>query len=255
MARLFSPERENMKNIECFGHRGAAGHEPENTLLSVKYGMALGADWIEVDVHAVDGRLAVIHDECLEKTTNGVGYVKTKSWDYLRLLDAGKGQQIPTLGEVIDCIDRRAGLVIEIKNHDAVSNVVSEIHSAVFGKGWSYRQFIVSSLNYLELQMLQCYDPHIRVALVLGGAPLEYAKFAEQMGAYYLFADKNDITPGLVEEAHIRGLKVIAQTVNSEEDYLFLEGIGVDGVISDFPDRIVSWRFLRYSETSLLALT
>jgi glycerophosphoryl diester phosphodiesterase len=197
--------------------------------------------------------LAVIHDERLEKTTNGYGFVKTKPWDYLRSLDAGKGQKIPTLCEVVDCIDRRAGLVIEMKNHDAVSSVVSEIHKAVFYKGWNYKQFMVSSLNYLELQLIQCYDPHIRIALIMAAGPMEYAKFAEQIGAYSLFANKSSITPELVEEAHLRGLKVVAQGINTEADYLFMEAIDVDGVISDYPDRIISWRFLRYSESSLLA--
>jgi glycerophosphoryl diester phosphodiesterase len=244
-----------MKNIKCYGHRGAAGHEPENTLLSVKCGIEFGSDWIEIDVHAVSGDLAVIHDERLEKTTNGSGLIKMKSWDYLRSLDVGKGQKIPTLCEVIDCIDRKAGLAIEIKNHDAASLVVSEIHKAVFYKGWTYKQFIVSSLNYLELQLVQCYDPHIRIALIKGGVIMEFAKFADQIGAYSIFANKSFITPELVEEAHIRGLKVVAQAVNTEEEYLFMEAMDVDGVVSDYPDRIISWRFIRYSESSLLKLS
>jgi glycerophosphoryl diester phosphodiesterase len=244
-----------MKDIKCYGHRGAAGHEPENTLLSVKCGIEFGSDWIEIDVHAVSGDLAVIHDERLEKTTNGSGLIKMKSWDYLRSLDAGKGQKIPTLCEVIDCIDRKAGLAIEIKNHDAASLVVGEIHKAIFQKGWSYKQFIVLSLNYLELQMIQCYDPNIRIALVMSGIPKEYAKFAEQIGAYSLFADRSSITPELVEEAHIRGLKVVALDVDSEEDYLLMEAMDVDGVITDYPDKVISWRFLRYSESFLLTLS
>jgi glycerophosphoryl diester phosphodiesterase len=244
-----------MKNIKCFGHRGAAGHEPENTILSVKCGVDLGADWIEVDVHAVGNDLAVIHDERLEKTTNGFGFVKTKPWDYLRSLDAGKDQTIPTLREVIDSVYCRAGLVIEIKNHDAASLVVSEIHNAVFHKGWNYKQFMVSSLNYLELQLIQCYDPNIRIALIMGGIPMEFAKFAEQIGAYSMFAEKSSVTPELVEEAHIRGLKVVAQAINTEDEYLLMEAMDVDGVVTDYPDRVISWRFIRYSESSLLAMS
>jgi glycerophosphoryl diester phosphodiesterase len=114
-----------MGDIKCFGHRGAAGHEPENTLLSVRRGVEFGADWIEIDVHAVGDNLAVIHDERLETTTNGSGSLKTKTWDYLKSLDAGKGEKIPTLAGVIDCVDRKVGIVIEIKNHDAASLVVN----------------------------------------------------------------------------------------------------------------------------------
>jgi len=244
-----------MKNIECFGHRGAAGHEPGNTLLSIKCGLELGADWIEVDVHAAGTHLAVIHDETLEKSTNGFGLVKTKPWDYVRSLDAGKGQKIPTLREVIDCVDRRAGLVIEIKNHDAASLVVTEIHNAIFNRGWKYKQFIVSSLNYMELQLIQCYDPQIRIALITGGIAADYAKIAEQIGAYSLVADRSSITHQLVEEVHVRGLKIVAGGVDTEQEYLLMESMDVDGVVTDYPDRVISWRFIRYAESSLLTLS
>ena len=84
-----------MKEFVCFAHRGASGHEPENTLAAVEKAIALGADWIEVDVYAVAGELIVIHDERLERTNSGAGYVRDASLAYLRFLDAGKGQSIP----------------------------------------------------------------------------------------------------------------------------------------------------------------
>ena len=92
-----------MKKLVCFAHRGASGHEPENTLSAVEKAIELGADWIEVDVHAVKGELIVVHDERLERTTNGGrGYVTEKPLAYLRSLDAGKGQRIPALREILD---------------------------------------------------------------------------------------------------------------------------------------------------------
>ena len=81
----------------CFAHRGASGHEPENTLLAIEKALSMGAPWIEIDVFCVEGELVVIHDERLEYTTSGRGYVTEKTLAHLRTLDAGKGQRIPLL--------------------------------------------------------------------------------------------------------------------------------------------------------------
>ena len=116
-----------MKKLICFAHRGASGHEPENTLSAVEKAIELGADWIEVDVYAVKGELIIIHDERLERTTNGTGYVRDTSLAYLRSLDAGKGQCIPTLREVLDSVDRRAGINVELKGPNTAGLAVSLI--------------------------------------------------------------------------------------------------------------------------------
>jgi glycerophosphoryl diester phosphodiesterase len=88
----------------CFGHRGAAGYAPENTLASVEKAISLGADWVEVDVYAVENELVVIHDDRLERTTNGSGYIIEQSLEYLRSLDAGEGEKIPFLREIFDLV-------------------------------------------------------------------------------------------------------------------------------------------------------
>src|SRR5579864_6905519 len=100
------------------GHRGAMGHCPENTLASFERGLELGADWIELDVHlSRDGELIVIHDETLERTTNGHGLVRDHTLADLQALDAGDGQRIPTLNEVLTWARERGAVVdIEIKN-------------------------------------------------------------------------------------------------------------------------------------------
>src|SRR5436309_1394238 len=97
----------------CIGHRGARGHEPENTVRSVRRAMELGANGIEVDVYFVDGELIVIHDDTLDRTTNGHGPVVEQSLDFIRSLDAGKGEKIPTLREIFDAVDRRAFINVE----------------------------------------------------------------------------------------------------------------------------------------------
>ena len=83
-------------DLLCIAHRGAMGHEPENTLASIRKAMELGASCIEIDAYYVDKHLVVFHDDRLERTTNGTGYLCDQSFEELRTLDAGNGQQIPT---------------------------------------------------------------------------------------------------------------------------------------------------------------
>ena len=104
-----------MRNFLCIGHRGAKGLEPENTLRSVRKALDLGVDGVEIDVYLAGGQLVVIHDETLERTTNGRGLVEEQSFDYLRSLDAGMGEKIPTLREVFDTVNRRAFINVELK--------------------------------------------------------------------------------------------------------------------------------------------
>ena len=126
-----------MNELICFAHRGASGHEPENTLLSIQMALSLGAQWIEIDVHAAEGELVVIHDKRLERTTDGRGYVAEQSLEYLRSLDAGKGERIPLLREVFDLVGRRAGINIELKGHGTATPAVSFIDEYVKPHGWT----------------------------------------------------------------------------------------------------------------------
>src|SRR5579862_2625349 len=105
----------NTSTLFCFGHRGAAGHEPENTLRSVRKALELGANGIEVDVQLADDHLVVIHDATLDRTTDGTGAVAEKSFACLRSLDAGRSERIPTLEEVFDAVNRQAVINVEFK--------------------------------------------------------------------------------------------------------------------------------------------
>ena len=104
-----------MDNFLVIGHRGATGYEPENTLRSFEKALQLGCSWIELDVHVVDDQIVVIHDDDLSRTTNGFGLVSTSSFKYLRSLDAGKGEQVPTLQEVMELIGQRCRVNVELK--------------------------------------------------------------------------------------------------------------------------------------------
>lgn len=227
-----------MKKLLCFAHRGASGHEPENTLSAVEKAIVLGADWIEVDVYAVERELIVIHDERLERTTNGTGFVMDKTLEYLRSLDAGKGQRIPTLRDVFDCVDRRAGINVELKGLETADLTVSLINEYINERKWDYEQFIVSSFHRRELARARKLDPHIRIGIVLGGFHRHYKKFVSQVATHAVHPLIDLVNAEFVRSAHERGLKVFVYTVNHPKDIARVAAMGVDGIFTDFPERV-----------------
>lgn len=231
-----------MNRLLCFGHRGAAGHAPENTLAAVEKAISLGADWVEVDVYAVEGELVVIHDDRLERTTNGAGYVMEQSLEYLRSLDAGNGEKIPFLGEVFEQVNRRAGVNVELKGPETAAPVARLIDHYVKERGWRYQEFLVSSFDHHALRAIKHLQPNIRTGALILALPLEYARFAEELGAYSVHPGMEFLNRAFVEDAHRRGLKVFVYTVNRQEDLARVAALGVDGVFTDYPELVASWR-------------
>lgn len=238
------------KSMLCFGHRGAKGHEPENTLLAIEKGIKLGTHWIEVDVQAVEGQLVIMHDYRLEGTTTGTGYVADRSLNYIRSLDAGKGQRVPLLPEVFEIVNKRAGLNIELKGPDTAQLVVPIIEYYVEDRGWRYDQILVSSFDLRQLHQIRVMQPHIRIGTLVVGIPLNYARFAQELGAHSIHPHIQFVNRAFVLDAHRRGLKVFVFTVNHPEDIDRMASLGVDGVFSDYPERVL----LKYNPLSGQAL-
>jgi glycerophosphoryl diester phosphodiesterase len=159
--------------LMCIGHRGARGHAPENTLLSIETGIRLGADMIEFDVQLCQDELVVIHDPRLERTTNGVGRVEHVRLDYLRSLDAGKGQQIPTLHEVLQFVNGRIPLNVEIKSADGTGARIAAALREAIHQCWRADHFLVSSFHLPELHEFKRAAPEIPVAALVCGVPLD----------------------------------------------------------------------------------
>lgn len=220
----------------CIGHRGARGHEPENTVRSVRRALELGAHGIEVDVYFVDGELIVIHDDTLERTTNGRGPVAGKSFAFLRSLDAGHGEKIPTLREIFDAVDRRAFINIELKGPGTAAPVQGIIEEYIRA-GWSCEDFLVSSFDHGELARIA--HPKIRLGLLFPRAPLRFVRLAQKLRAYSIHTAARSTRRPFVARAHRHGLKVFVYTANSPRSIKRLHAIGVDGVFTDYPERVV----------------
>lgn len=222
-----------------FGHRGAAGHAPENTLLSIETALALGADWIEVDVHLVEGRLLVIHDDTLDRTTNGAGPLRRHALSELRCLDAGKGERIPFLEEVLECVAQRAGVNIELKGSATAAPVVDACRRRA-GSGWDHGRLLLSSFDWAQLEKARRLAPAAQLGVLTERDVGAALRCAQQLGAWSIHPARRAVTGALVRRAHEAGLRVIPYTVNDPREARTLAGLGADGVFTDYPDRVRS---------------
>jgi glycerophosphoryl diester phosphodiesterase len=221
------------------GHRGARGYEPENTLRSFKKALELGVDAVEFDVHICkSGEIVVIHDEKVDRTTNGKGFVAEKTFSELRKLDAGKGEKIPSLNEVLDLINRKVKANIELKGHGAERPVLDLIDEYVKKKNWKYSDFLISSFEYIWLEEVRKINPRINIGVLIEKNLNHGLRVAEMINAYSVNPDLKLVNKKFVENMHEKGMKVFVWTVNKKEDIEKMKSFGVDGIFSDYPNRI-----------------
>jgi glycerophosphoryl diester phosphodiesterase len=225
------------RGFTVLAHRGARGHAPENTLAAFDKALELGAKWIELDVQWHDGQLWVFHDQRLERCTNGAGWLVDHKTAALRALDAGNGQRIPLLHEVLHHLRGRVCLNIELKTGAGTAAAVATALRAAFASGWKPEQFLVSSFHLPELHEFKRRIPELPLGVLLCGVPLDLAAAASQLGAQVVSLDRDFAEPALVKDAQARGMKVFVFTVNEREDIARFRAAGIDGVFTDFPER------------------
>ena len=222
--------------MKIIGHRGARGHAPENTLASMQKAIDLGADMVEFDVYALpSGEVVLMHDHRVDRTTSGDGRVLSHAFESLRQLDAGDGELVPTLQEVLDLIDGKVGVNIELKGPETAERVAGIIEEYVQKSQWSRERFLVSSFDHHELKKFSKVAPTIAIAALEHTIPLSYAAFPEAIGAVAVNPNHEFISQEYVNDAHKRGLKVYVYTVNHPEDIAHMQELGVDGIITDYP--------------------
>jgi len=222
----------------CIAHRGAMGHAPENTLVAVAEAIKLGVSCIEIDAYYVDDHIVVFHDDRLERTTNGTGYLCDQSFQALRSLDAGDGQQIPTLEEVCELVDSQVCLNIELKGEDTAEPVAALI-SKLLEKGWHKESFLISSFRHHELLKMKRLLPNIKVGALLHGLLVDGAKFAEDLGAFSVHSSVECIDKYFVDDAHKRCLRVYAYGADHIDDINKMYALGVDGVFTAYPELVL----------------
>lgn len=226
--------------MQIIAHRGASGLAPENTLKAIRLALALGAQAIEIDVQWADGELWVFHDRRLERCTNGRGVLTAQSRAYLAGLDAGEGEPIPTLWQVMEAIAGKAELHIELKGAQTADKVARLTRRAEAELGFTPAHWVVSSFHHPELARFAALRPEIRLGALTSTIPLTLAKFAAELGAWSLNCDLDFVDEALVMDAHRRGLKVLVYTVDHTADLTVLAAMGVDGIFTNRPDRFLT---------------
>lgn len=225
--------------LVCFAHRGASGYEPENTLKSFSRALELGATWMEFDVRAVEDELVVFHDRTLSRLTGASGSVHKQSLASLRSLKVKGSEQIPLLSEVLSLIRGRARAQIELKGAAAGERTARYLNT-LFSEGWSPDSFLVSSFDHEELAAFKRACPTVPIGILLYGYPINTPDIARVLGAYSVHLDLETVTPKRVATLHEHGFKVFVYTVNDANDIAAMRAIGVDGVFSDYPDRVLA---------------
>jgi glycerophosphoryl diester phosphodiesterase len=221
------------------GHRGAMGYEPENTLRSFRKALDMDCHMVELDVQRCrTGELVVFHDDTLERTTNGTGPVKQKSLEELRKLDAGKGEQIPLLEEVLDAIHGKSRVNIELKGLGTARPVAHLIERCCREKGWQNEDFLVSSFDHEELSAFRKLDPETPVGILFKELPAGLFEFARYVRAFSFNPLYRIVDAGFIGAAHKEGIRVFVWTVDEPEDIDRMKTLGADGICSNYPDRI-----------------
>ena len=218
-----------------FAHRGASGAEPENTLRAIKAALDADVDGIEIDIHEVDNKFFVIHDRWLQRTTSGNGQIYHYKYDHLRSLDAGMGETIPTLDEVLTLVAGKCTINIELKGVNSISLLFSYLDHAIKTTALAVEDILLSSFNHRLLYKICQQRTEFAIGALTACCPLEYAKFAEQLNAYSVHIDIDFINQDFVDDAHKRDLKVFVYTVDELDDINAMKALGVDGIFSNFP--------------------
>lgn len=231
------------------GHRGLKGYAPENTLVSFQKALEMQVDGIELDVHlSADGEVMVIHDATIDRTTNGHGFVNKLSLRELKAFringtgDARRieeqSQQIPTLREVFDLVNQDSFINIELKSYETAAKAVSLIEKYVTKKGWKYDRFVISSFDWNALQQVAFLNDKIPIGVLTESnldLALAFAKFIQAKSIHPHF---HLLTKENTAQMQNKGLQVFPWTINESEDIQKIKAFNVNGIITDFPNRI-----------------
>lgn len=250
-------------SMQIIGHRGACGYEPENSLISFQRAVDMGLSMIELDVHVcATGELVVIHDDTVDRTTNGRGKVMDMTFDQLRNLTIAGQHQIPTLEEVIDLLDRKVSLNIELKGL-GTAVAVAELLKKYLKRGWKVSDFVVSSFDHPQIDIFHQILPEVKIGVLfhttakdklrtwlkgwvpdtvlnymLSRDPDNLVQVAQLYHANFIGVGVNAVTSEIVSTAHQAGYPIFVWTVNNKKVADELRAMKVDGVFSDYPDKV-----------------
>lgn len=219
------------------GHRGAKGYVAENTLASFVKALELKVDAIELDVHlSFDNEIMVIHDDTIDRTTSNLrvsgGFVNDYTSKDLKELN------IPTLEDVFNLINHRCIINIEIKDANATQRLIKLIEKFINEQHWNYNLLQISSFNWSVLEEVVVTNSKISIGVLTEDSIEKAIVFAKKINAHSINPYYKLLNTETVKSIKENGFKIYPWTVNSTEDIIFVKSLQVDGIISDFPDRV-----------------
>ncbi|WP_343045078.1 glycerophosphodiester phosphodiesterase [Paenibacillus lemnae] len=236
----------NKKVPIIFAHRGASGEAPENTLAAFSLGLEQGCDGFELDVHlSKDGEIVVIHDDTIDRTTNGSGKVRDMTVEQLQAVDAGawfdekyKGEVIPRLEEVFDLAPPEIVINVEIKG--SCEGKLEPILVELLKRKGRLDTVVVSSFDWKSLKHLKQLEPAIKVGLLynLNLDHHEHLPAAAGTEVYSLHPNMKRWEPKDITGPQAAGLQVYGWTINQAETMTEAIEMGMDGIITDYPGRL-----------------
>lgn len=217
------------------GHRGCAAIEPENTLRAFRRAIELGCDMVECDVRLTrDGHLAIIHDERVDRTTNGSGPVADFTLAELHALDAGKGERIPTLPEVLEVVRGHVEILVELKGEGTPDPAVEVVRSL----GMT-REVVLTCFDLARIRRVKEIDASLRTGAIFGEPPPDAAAQATAAGAEGMGVNHRHQSRALIDAAHAQGLRIRAWNPDTEPEMRAMIDLGVDGIGSNRPDLLL----------------
>jgi glycerophosphoryl diester phosphodiesterase len=224
-------------------HRGASGRAPENTLAAIRLAMAMGAEMCELDVQqTADDHLVVMHDDTLDRTTNGKGNLWEMTLAELQQFDAGSwyhrrfaGEKLPTLEQVLALVRGRMALNLEVKIHGHECNVAQLVADAIRREKFA-SACIVTSFDWRVIDEIKSLAPELKAGYIFGRREFQPEVFNGSVE--YLSSHYSLVHAAFLARAHAAGKKVLVWTVNYKWLMRRLLKLGVDGIITNYPDRL-----------------
>lgn len=218
--------------VLVIAHRGASGYYPENTLKSIEYAVEMDSDIIEIDLKMTkDQQIVLMHDDAVERTTNGKGFVKDLTVQQLKALDAGGGERVPLLTEVMELYEKSdVKFMFDVSSPGYEEQIVELIHKH------NYDTRSIVSGAYGPLRFIKLLDPRLKIAPSYDRASDHSIMETASMGAVIFNCHHASISREAVDIAHVYGLQVIAWGVNEIENVHRMIEVGTDGITSDYPD-------------------
>ncbi len=218
-----------------FAHRGASATRPENTLSAFEEAIIHQADGIEIDVIEFEGEFLVLHDPNLARMTDGTGHLLDYSLQEVLNLDVGDGQRIPRLEEALGHIGTRTRVNIELKTIDNIPALLERLAQVQTLFDVPSERWLISSFNHHYLAEIAQRRPDLPLGALTACRPIDYAAFAEALGAVSVHVEQSAVSPAFVQDAHERGLAFYVYTVDRPRDLTRLREWGVDGVFTNNP--------------------